>query len=159
MRRRDFLRSVAILGSVALAGRRRPASAQRPAARPLIEHLIVILRENHSYDNYFGTFPGGNGKPAGSRCEDVRPDPPHLRYHALQGVTVGINGYCHYLEDDIPNYFAYARAFTLCDNYFADILGPSYPNYFMLMAAQTHFPQVRCRISAPQSGFMIELSV
>jgi phospholipase C len=26
-----------------------------------IEHLIVIYQENHSFDNYFGTFPGADG--------------------------------------------------------------------------------------------------
>lgn len=112
------------------------ATAQNAAPTP-IDHLVIILRENHSYDNYFGTYPDGNGKTAGRRCEDERPDPPHLRDHALQGVTVGVRGYCHYVQEDIPNYFAYAKQFVLCDNYFADILGPSYPNYFMLMAAQT----------------------
>ena len=30
-----------------------------------IEHIIVIVQENHSFDNYFGTFPGANGIPAG----------------------------------------------------------------------------------------------
>ncbi len=26
-----------------------------------IQHLIVLLQENHTYDNYFGTYPGGEG--------------------------------------------------------------------------------------------------
>jgi phospholipase C len=82
-------------------------------------------------------FPGGNGKTAGLRCDDEHPDPPHLRDHALRGVSINARGCCHYRENDIPNYWTYAREFVLCDNYFADILGPSYPNYFMLMAAQT----------------------
>ena len=60
---------------------------------------------------------------AGLRCEDERPDPLHLRGHALQGVTVGVRGYCHDRQTDIPNYFAYAQQFVLCDNYFAEILG------------------------------------
>ena len=26
-----------------------------------IEHVVIIVKENHSFDNYFGTFPGANG--------------------------------------------------------------------------------------------------
>jgi phospholipase C len=32
---------------------------------PKIEHLIFIVQENHSFDNYFGTYPGANGLPLG----------------------------------------------------------------------------------------------
>ena len=28
-----------------------------------IQHLIFIIQENHSFDNYFGTYPGANGFP------------------------------------------------------------------------------------------------
>jgi phospholipase C len=30
------------------------------AASP-IKTVVIIIKENHGYDNYFGTFPGGNG--------------------------------------------------------------------------------------------------
>jgi phospholipase C len=36
-----------------------------------IQHVIVIMQENRSFDQYFGTYPGANGIPAGV-CE---PDP------------------------------------------------------------------------------------
>ncbi|HEV3070483.1 MAG TPA: alkaline phosphatase family protein [Solirubrobacteraceae bacterium] len=36
-----------------------------------IQHVIVIMQENRSFDQYFGTYPGANGFPAGV-CE---PDP------------------------------------------------------------------------------------
>ncbi|TMD39776.1 MAG: hypothetical protein E6I89_04670, partial [Chloroflexi bacterium] len=26
-----------------------------------IKHVVIVVKENHGYDNYFGTFPGGNG--------------------------------------------------------------------------------------------------
>jgi phospholipase C len=42
-----------------------------------------------------------------------------------------------YTEDDIPAYFAYARQFTLCDNYFTDVAGPSTPNHLMVIAADS----------------------
>lgn len=134
-----------LLGAHGALGQTTPESAKpadaiptpsHPASTPL-KHIVFILRENHSYDNYFGTYKGGNGDTVGSRCADEHPDPPHLRKSALVNVTNGTKGRCHYEEADIPNYFAYARNFALCDNYFADFRGPSYPNYFMIMAAET----------------------
>jgi phospholipase C len=38
-----------------------PASGQRTQSP--IKHLIFIVQENHSFDNYFGTYPGANGFP------------------------------------------------------------------------------------------------
>ncbi|MDA4129479.1 MAG: alkaline phosphatase family protein [Thaumarchaeota archaeon] len=35
------------------------SSSSQTAANPL-KHLIFILQENHSFDNYFGTYPGAN---------------------------------------------------------------------------------------------------
>jgi phospholipase C len=36
-----------------------------------IEHFIFIIQENHSFDNYFGTFPGAAGIPAGTALPDL----------------------------------------------------------------------------------------
>ena len=30
-----------------------------------IEHTVIILKENHTFDNYFGTFPGADGANSG----------------------------------------------------------------------------------------------
>ena len=27
----------------------------------LIDHVVIIVKENHTFDNYFGTFPGAEG--------------------------------------------------------------------------------------------------
>jgi phospholipase C len=35
------------------------------AAQSKIQHIIFIVQENHSFDNYFGTYPGANGYPPG----------------------------------------------------------------------------------------------
>jgi phospholipase C len=35
------------------------------AGQSKIEHIIFIVQENHSFDNYFGTYPGANGFPLG----------------------------------------------------------------------------------------------
>src|SRR5215468_10524273 len=31
-----------------------------PAAIP-IKHVVVVVKENHTFDNYFGSFPGADG--------------------------------------------------------------------------------------------------
>lgn len=46
------------------------AAASSPAvSQPStpIQHLVVLLQENHSFDNYFGTYPGADGLPAGTK--------------------------------------------------------------------------------------------
>ncbi|MHB8235821.1 MAG: alkaline phosphatase family protein [Solirubrobacteraceae bacterium] len=35
-----------------------------------IEHVVMIMQENRSYDTYFGTYPGGNGIPRGTCVPD-----------------------------------------------------------------------------------------
>jgi phospholipase C len=32
-------------------------------ARKFVQHVVIIMQENRSYDNYFGIFPGGDGLP------------------------------------------------------------------------------------------------
>ncbi len=44
----------------------RPVSAQGPQATTPIEHFVVLMQENHSFDNYFGTYPGADGIPEGA---------------------------------------------------------------------------------------------
>src|ERR1700716_2048758 len=38
-----------------------------------IQHVVMIMQENRSYDTYFGTYPGGKGIPPGV----CLPDPAH----------------------------------------------------------------------------------
>ncbi|TMK92962.1 MAG: phospholipase, partial [Actinobacteria bacterium] len=53
-------------------------------ARPLIaggiqkiKHVIVVMQENRSFDNYFGTFPGADGIPMRGREPTVCIPDPH----------------------------------------------------------------------------------
>lgn len=52
------------------------AHAQGPQANPPtrtpIKHFITLLQENHTFDNYFGTYPGAEGIPA-NVCMPVDP--------------------------------------------------------------------------------------
>src|SRR5581483_2833742 len=42
-----------------------------PTATP-IKHLVSVMQENHTFDNYFGTYPGADGIPANA-CMPVDP--------------------------------------------------------------------------------------
>ena len=108
-------------------------------ARSLIKNIIFFIQENHSFDSLFAGFPGANGKYAGQNCPDaLLKDPPHLHSDAFQpdGAT-SEEARCSYTEADAPNYWKLARLFTLCDNYFGDVRGPSFPNFLMTISGQT----------------------
>jgi phospholipase C len=45
--------------------------------------------------------------------------------------------YVQYLEQDIPNYWAYARRFVLADNFFSSEYGPTCVEHFFTFAAQS----------------------
>ena len=101
----------------------------------LIEHVVIIVKENHSFDNYFGTFPGVNGAPNLPPAQDppTSGDPPHDHAAWLRRATNAVKA--QYSEKDIPDYFSFAQQFTLCDNYFTEVASQSEPNHLMLIAA------------------------
>ena len=101
-----------------------------------IDHVVIIIKENHTFDNYFGTFPGANGArlPA-AQDPPTSGDPPHD--HAAWLVRGQHAVKEQYSEKDIPAYFSFARQFTLCDNYFTEVASQSEPNHLMLIAASS----------------------
>jgi len=110
-----------------------------------IEHVVIIVKENHAFDNYFGRFPGADGDPA----LPLAPDPPlsdnpHDHQAWLNRATVAARQ--QYAQPNIPNYWRYAQQFTLCDRYFTEVAGPSTPNHLMLVAADSPI------INNPHSG-------
>jgi phospholipase C len=136
------------------------AASPGPLVTP-IKHVIVVVKENHTFDNFFGTFPGAEGA---TKCKTSTgaidcphaPDKPRDMCHehdcALNGwnggamdgwdknPTTSQNGdnlaYAQYHEADIPNYWQYARHFALADHYFSNMLGPSFPGHTFFLAAQ-----------------------
>ena len=65
-----------------------------------IDHVVIIVKENHTFDNYFGSFPGVNGEnlppaqdpPAGG-------DPRHDHAGWLERATHAVK--LQYGEKDI----------------------------------------------------------
>ena len=128
-----------------------------------IKHVIVIVKENHTFDNYFGSFPGAEGisqiqtKNSGTIAPPQAPDrTPRDLCHAhdcaltdwnsgkmdnWEAVSGSSNNgdnlaFAQYREKDIPNYWSYAKTFTLADHFFANELGPSFPGHTFVLAAQ-----------------------
>jgi len=42
-----------------------------------IEHVVIIVKENHTFDNYFGTLPGADGQQLAAAPNPPPVDPPH----------------------------------------------------------------------------------
>src|SRR5215472_14247889 len=130
----------------------------------LIEHIVYIIKENRTFDNYFGTFPGADGATSGTISTGQviplghLPDKtPRDISHAFSAAVTAIDGgkmdkfdvipggnhngdflsYTQFMESDIPNYFAYARAFVLGDRMFSSLTGPSFPNHLYTIGAQS----------------------
>ena len=100
-----------------------------------IQHVVMLIKENHGFDNYFGTFPGADGMVVPRSSNPPPQDPDHRHGAWLTRHTTALRA--QFVEQDIPQYFAYARQFTLCDHYFTDVAGPSTPNHLMLVAADS----------------------
>ena len=125
-----------------------------------IQHIVFIVKENRTFDNYFGSFPGADGATTGaihtgevislSHQPDITHDIGHSFFDARTAINGGLmnqfdliqggedlSGYSQFLEEDIPNYWAYARYFTLADQMFSSLTGPSFPNHLYTVAAQS----------------------
>ena len=100
-----------------------------------IKHVVILFKENHAFDNYFGTFPGANGATMAHSPNPPPHDPNHTHKGWLNRATGAVRQ--QFVESDIPTYFADARQFTLCDNYFTDVAGPSTPNHLMVITADS----------------------
>src|SRR5215471_3090130 len=132
-----------------------------------IQHIVVVMMENRSFDHLLGWVPGADGKQAGLTYIDKsghqrstsglapdytgcpHPDPDHSYDQSRVAYDNGaMDGFLragrndtyaigYYSEFDLPFYSALARNYLVCDRYFASILGPSFPNRMFLWAAQT----------------------
>ena len=71
-----------------------PVSNDLAGARSRIKHVIIIMQENRSFDQYFGTYPGANGIPMQNGVPTVCvPDPKTGQcvkpYHNSADINAG----------------------------------------------------------------------
>ncbi|GAA4206123.1 alkaline phosphatase family protein [Actinocatenispora rupis] len=55
-------------------------------------------------------------------------------HRAADGPTNGSFTMAYYTREDLPFHYALADAFTVCDNYFCSVLGPTHPNRVMAIS-------------------------
>jgi phospholipase C len=136
-------------------------AATLPTGFSNIQHIVFIIKENRSFNNYFGLFPGALGATTckvsngstitlGHTPDRVR-DMGHNWSDAVTAIDGGkmdkfdlvalgnVNGdymTCSQLQEtDIPNYWTYAKNFVLADHMFSSLKGPSFPNHLYTVAA------------------------
>jgi phospholipase C len=134
------------------------------AATPLpIKHIIIIMQENRSFDEYFGTYPGVDGIPQGVKLStspgsneyvspylESNPNPnggphsweaAHVDYDngKMDGFvwTSGANAMGYYDYNMLPYYWAYAENYVLFDSFFESVLSYSLPAHLYLVAGQS----------------------
>src|SRR5262245_37179454 len=132
------------------------------AFRSRIQHIVFIIKENRSFDSYFGTFPGADGATSGlistgermplrrgldrmahdigHDWEDARRAMNNGRMDRFDLVRDGnvrneFLSMTQFLAGDIPNYWSYAEHFALADHMFSSLAGPSFPNHLYTVAA------------------------
>ena len=128
-----------------------------------IKHIIIIMQENRSFDEYFGVYPGVNGIPPGvaltispgstqtvSPYLETNPNPaggPHSWEAAHESYdngkmdgfvwTSGPNAMGYYDYHMLPYYWTYASNYVLFDNFFESVLSYSLPAHLYLVAGQS----------------------
>ncbi len=142
-----------------------PVTSPIPGTVDPIQHIVIMVKENRSFDNYFGTFPGAAGATKGQTSSGQTVPLLHTPDHTLLDINHAgdaarvavndgkMNGFdqlqgaiqdgqdialSQLHESDIPNYWAYARTFTLDDHFFSTINGPSFPNHLVTVAGSSH---------------------
>lgn len=70
-------------------------AAVEPQSSTPIQHLIVLMQQNHTFDNYFGTYPGAGGFPPDT-CVPLNPlDPQNTEcvepYHIGRGPIADLD--------------------------------------------------------------------
>jgi len=173
--RREFLRtSIGAAAALGLAGRgatrAKAAARNKNLPKPQksgIEHIIVVMMENRSFDHLLGWLPNADGKQAGLIYTDRNgvafptlplapdyqgcghPDPDHsyaggrIEYNngACDGwLRAGANdAYAigYYTQADVPFLGNAALSWTPCDRYFTSIMAGTFPNRIYQHAAQT----------------------
>lgn len=137
------------------------AAAKLKAARTHIKHIVFLIKENRTFDNYFGRYPGADGATTGKlkngktvplkpAADQIIPDLGHNILEALRAIDGGrmdgfkevrggdsMQGYTSFRRKGIPHYWAYADHFVLGDRMFSSLYAPTFPVHLFAISAQT----------------------
>jgi phospholipase C len=149
-----------IVGSESTSANTSSGAGTRRTTTP-IKHIVYLVKENRTFDNYFARYPGADGARTGltSTGERVKltvhPDVllGDIGHGFLDGVVsinggrmdgfdrIPINGeslagYSSFTREGIPAYWAYADNFVLGDRMFSSMYGPTFPEHLYTIGAQ-----------------------
>jgi phospholipase C len=165
--RRGFLASLGAGGALAMQPGREAAENSLSSNKSVIQHVVLVMMENRSFDHFLGWMRNANGRQKGLVYQDSlgvshstyplapdyqgcgHPDPDH----SYSGGRVEYdNGACdgwlragqndvysigYYTQSDLPFLGQAAPAWTTCARYFAATMSSTYPNRIYQHAAQT----------------------
>ena len=172
--RRKFLGSTAALMAAGmLPPGIRAALAAKPRGTSLasVQHVVIFMQENRSFDHYYGSLQGVRGysdrsaflqRNGNSVFKQNNGKSTELPFHFNTATTSaqcvadldhswsGTHGAWdsgkwdnwiaekgdltmgYFTRADLPFHYALADAFTICDNYFCSVMGPTNPNRLYL---------------------------
>ncbi len=137
-----------------------PASTVSPIAGSPIQHIIVIMQENRSFDNLFNGFPGADTVQSGMSNGKVIPLKPislgdsrslehsHARWwqdwdngnmdgFEHNGGSPSTLPYSYVPEKDVEPYWNLARHYVIGDRMFQANTGPSFVAHQYMIAGQS----------------------
>ena len=165
---------IAVLLLLGMTACESDVSTPRPAARPTpraseaeseaesfpIKHVVFIIKENRTFDHYFGRYPGADGATEGQTSsgetipltqaqDSLGHDLGHSFFDGLIAINGGrmdgydlikngnlLTGYTQFTRATLPAYWAYADHFVLGDRMFSSMFGPTFPEHLYTVAAQ-----------------------
>jgi phospholipase C len=176
--RREFLERTAYTAGLAGAASLLPAgsliaeaakqqASKLPSPRNLpIDHFVIVMMENRSFDHYLGWLPNADGiqdqtfeNPEGVAVETRHASTMDAEWqgcgfedpgHGWDSGRAQLNGgflaagsgndefaLTYYDEGELGFIHPAAQAFTVYDNYFCSLLGPTWPNRYYKWSAQS----------------------
>jgi phospholipase C len=103
-----------------------------------IRKVVIIFPENHTLDNLASEVPGVDGDGSLPLAPDlVVPDPPHDHAHWMRRNDPPPGGARRerYGRSQLPRINHLMETFTVCDAYFSDFAGNSFPNHAFSIGA------------------------
>lgn len=128
----------------------------------MIKNIVVVLQENHTFDNYFGAYPGADGTAGKAYCLPDAPGSTNCAspFHDTNLTPVDMNhnwksahedydsgkmdGFVYsegnqetmgfYGRGELGRYWKAADEYALCDRYFTSVMSESAPNHLFLVA-------------------------
>jgi phospholipase C len=145
-------------GGVA-GGETPPPDEEEPKPDFPIKHVVFIVKENRTFDNYFARYPGAEGAEIARKSDGrevllqeatdvLEPDLGHSFADGVEAINGGrmdrfdlvqngetLNGFTSFTRKGLPNYWAYADNFVLSDHTFSSMYGPTFPEHLYTVAA------------------------